>query len=139
MGNCCSTITKKKKRGHRHDDVYDPEDVNQKMIYENSSTAYHDTKKKEMTTFNTDTVKAALDEVQREDEVAEDEEVEEDESESSTDDDEHTTSNKHLHHHSSTSTSSVPSVAKSSSNSQIKNATKTAPLPKSVGMYICLF
>lgn len=97
------------------------------MIYENSSTAYHDTKKKEMTTFNTDTVKAALDEVQREDEVAEDEEeVEGEESESSTDD-ENNTSNKHLHkQHSSTSSTGTKG------NSQIKNATKTAPLPKSV-------
>lgn len=126
MGNCCSTITKKKKRG-RHDDVYDPEDVNQKMIYETTSTAYHDTKKKEMTTFNTDTVKAALDEVQREDDVAEDEEVEDDESESSTDEETNNPSNKHLHHSSSTS-----STGSTKGNNQIKNATKTAPLPKSV-------
>eukprot|EP00026_Physarum_polycephalum_P007908 Phypoly_transcript_07979.p1 GENE.Phypoly_transcript_07979~~Phypoly_transcript_07979.p1 ORF type:complete len:385 (+),score=74.01 Phypoly_transcript_07979:177-1331(+) len=112
MGNCCSSIHKKKKRGHRRDDVYDPEDVNQKMIYETSST--YNPKKKEMTTFNTETVKAALEQVQHE--QAEDE-VEEG-STSSDDDD----TSKQLHHSPKTKQQTKGPTA----------VAKSAPLPKTV-------
>jgi hypothetical protein len=117
MGNCCSSIQKKKKRGHRRDDVYDPEDVNQKMIYETSST--YNPKKKEMTTFNTETVKAALEQVQNGQDVVG--EVEE-ESTSSDDDD----TSKQLHH------------SPKTKQHQTKGPTsaKTAPLPKTVGMIL---
>jgi hypothetical protein len=114
MGNCCSSIHKKKKRGHRRDDVYDPEDVNQKMIYE-TSTSYNNSKKKEMTTFNTETVKAALDQVENGQDVIEDEVEEE---VSSEDDD----TSKQLHH----SPKSKQTQAKGAITS-----TKTAP-PKTV-------
>lgn len=111
MGNCCSSIHKKKKRGHRRDDVYDPEDVNQKMIYETSST--YNPKKKEMTTFNTETVKAALEQVENGQDVAD--EVEE--STSSDDDDD---TSKQLNHSPKKTPTKAPTAA------------KTAPLPKSV-------
>lgn len=116
MGNCCSSIHKKKKRGHRRDDVYDPEDVNQKMIYETSSTTYN-SKKKEMTTFNTESVKAALEQVQKGQDVI-DEVEDEEESESSDDDD----TSKQLNQSPKTKhpTKAVPPPA------------KTAPLPKAV-------
>lgn len=118
MGNCCSSIHKKKKRGHRRDDVYDPEDVNQKMIYETSST--YNPKKKEMTTFNTETVKAALEQVQHGQHDVEDE-VEE--SVSSDEDD----TSKQLHHSPKTKTTPTKGAPTS---------VKTAPLPKTVGMHI---
>jgi len=112
MGNCCSSIHKKKKRGHRRDDVYDPEDVNQKMIYETSST--YNPKKKEMTTFNTETVKAALEQVENGQDVAD--EVEE-ESTGSDDDD----TSKQLHH-----------SPKTKPQTKGPLPAKTAPLPKTV-------
>lgn len=114
MGNCCSSIHKKKKRGHRRDDVYDPEDVNQKMIYETSST-YNNPKKKEMTTFNTDSVKAALDQVENGQDVVD--EVDEDESQNSDDDD----TSKQLNH-----------SPKGKLASKSVPAAKTAPVPKAV-------
>lgn len=123
MGNCCSTIHKKKKRGHRQDDVYDPEDVDQKMIYENSSTAY-DSKKKEMTTFNTETVKAALDDVQDEQE----EDVEEDEGGS----DEETS--KHVHNGPSTSkhhpSKSAPALGKAPHPKLVERQGSSKVFPK---------
>lgn len=120
MGNCCSSIHKKKKRGHRRDDVYDPEDVNQKMIYETSST--YNPKKKEMTTFNTESVKAALDQVQNGEDVVD--EVEEDESENSDDDD----TSKQLNQ-----------SPKGRPTSKTVPVAKTAPVPKSVGEYFIFF
>jgi len=110
MGNCCSSIHKKK-RGHRRDEVYDPEDVNQKMIYETSST--YNPKKKEMTTFNTDSVKAALDHVEHGQDVVD---SVEDESESSDDGD----TSKQLNNSPKKSHKVPPASA------------KTAPLPKTV-------
>lgn len=118
MGNCCSSIHKKKKRGHRRDDVYDPEDVNQKMIYETSST--YNPKKKEMTTFNTDSVKAALDQVQMGQDVV-DEVEDEEESESSDDDD------------TSRQLNNSPKLKPQPKPAHVP--AKTAPVPKSVGEY----
>jgi len=119
MGNCCSSIHKKKKRGHRRDDVYDPEDVNQRMIYETSSNTYNP-KKKEMTTFNTDSVKAALEQVQngQDDQVEDRDEEEEEEDEDELDDD----TSKQLNH-----SPKMKPLAKSA-----PPAAKTAPVPKSV-------
>ena len=126
MGNCCSSIHKKKKR-HRRDDVYDPEDVNQKMIYETSSTTYN-TKKKEMTTFNTETVKAALEQVQNGQDVSDEvEEEEEDEEASSVD-------AKQLHHSPKTKQQQQPQPNNSKGGSGGLTSAKTAPLPKTVGM-----
>lgn len=118
MGTCCSTIHKKKKRGRR-DDVYDPEDVNQKMIYENNMSTANNNKKKEMAmaAFNTDTVKAALEHVQ--DEVEEEVEVE---SPDSSDEE----------------TSTQLNHSPKTKGNQIKPTAKTAPLPKTVGMHCIL-
>lgn len=83
------------------------------MIYENST---YDPKKKEMSTFNTDTVKAALDDIHHDDHAEEEDEVEESDSDTS---DEETS--KKLHH-------------STSKSNQVKAGTKTAPLPKSMGI-----
>ena len=51
MGNCCSTISKKKKK-NKPEEVYDPEEPNQKMITDES--------KKEHSSFDSENVKRAL-------------------------------------------------------------------------------
>lgn len=52
MGNCCSTISKKKRKS-KPEEVYDPEESSQKMISNEDS-------KKELSSFDSEYVKRAL-------------------------------------------------------------------------------
>jgi hypothetical protein len=56
MGTCCSTISKRKR--HKQEDVYDPEEANQKMIIKEVSAAAS------LSTFDADNVKRALSQTQ---------------------------------------------------------------------------